>query len=172
MFKKKWHFWPLYAGGYSWGYLTKGWATRVRFRRSTRPLNMPMLNKKLSLENWGFLMSVFTKPLITCLTLLTRCQRHPVIKFKLSLIQRADDTNPCLKVESQADLEVLVFINVNCCIQDFNEMDLLTNNSETNYIHSSLRNQETLSTPSFIVDDVFLNVTDSVKSLGIYLEKR
>lgn len=47
----------------------------------------------------------------------------------------------------------------------------MTKHFETNYTKFSTRNQETASTSSLIVDDLVLEGGDSVKILGIHLDK-
>ena len=87
------------------------------------------------------------------------------------LVQYADDTTLCLRAKSKQDLEISSFIELNSCIQHFLKINLKTNSSKSSFVNFSLRPQVNEYQPAVLADDVILEDSDSVKFLGIYLDR-
>jgi exonuclease III len=93
------------------------------------------------------------------------------VKQHGELVLYADDTTLCFKEKTVEQLEIVSFIELNSCIQHFSEINLATNQSKSNMINFSLRQQEHAVRPAVCVDDVFLEETESTKFLGMYLDR-
>lgn len=87
------------------------------------------------------------------------------------IVQYADDTTLCFSAESIPALEIQAFVNLNLCIQQFERTQLSVNSSKTKYIHFSLRNHDHTLKPLVMVDDIILQETNSVKFLGVHLDR-
>lgn len=94
----------------------------------------------------------------------------PSVKQNGELVLYADDTTLCFKAKTVEELEIITFMELNSCIQYFSELNLATNQSKSNMINFSLRQQEHAVKPAASVDDVFLEETESTKFLGMYLD--
>lgn len=84
----------------------------------------------------------------------------------------ADDTTLLLKSKSKESLELQTFKDLNCCIQQFNEINLQTNASKSNFINFCLRstNSEEYG-PTVMIDDTIIEEAVAAKFLGIHLDR-
>lgn len=87
------------------------------------------------------------------------------------LVQYADDTTLYFKSNSKESLELRTFENLNACIQHFHQINLMTNASKSKYINFHLRPRSHDQGPIVMVDDTILEDTDSIKFLGIHLDR-
>ncbi|KAG8279115.1 hypothetical protein J6590_003920 [Homalodisca vitripennis] len=83
------------------------------------------------------------------------------------LVQYADDTTLCFKSKSIQELEITSFMELNTCIQYFNEMNQKTNQSKTIVVNFSLRQYGQIVRPAVFMDDNFLEENNSTKFLGM-----
>lgn len=86
------------------------------------------------------------------------------------IVQYADDTTLLFKSKSKESLEQQTYEDLNACIQHFHQINLQTNTSKSNFINFRLnqRNSEDL---AVMLDDTLLEEADSVKFLGIHLDR-
>jgi len=87
------------------------------------------------------------------------------------MVQYADDTTLCFNAKSKAELEMVTFTELNSTIQHFNELNLKTNSTKSNFIQFSLRQTSSSQSPSVILDDTEIEEVYSTKFLGVYLDR-
>ncbi len=89
------------------------------------------------------------------------------------IIQYADDTSLIFSSESTEDLEVVSNVDVNKCIQYFQDLNLLTNFIKSNFISFQLNLLASQSQfiQHIVVDKHSLAEVNCTKFLGIYLDK-
>ncbi len=87
------------------------------------------------------------------------------------LVQYADDTTLCIKANSCKELEEVTFIELNGVIQHFNNLNLKTNPTKSNFIQFRLRQIDSDNTPTIMLDESEIEEVYSTKFLGIYLDR-
>lgn len=86
-------------------------------------------------------------------------------------VQYADDTTLCFSANSKEELEVQTYLDLNSCSQFFNNINLVTNSSKSNFINFSLRNIDSDNGPSVMMAEVMLEEVYSTKFLGIHVDR-
>lgn len=76
----------------------------------------------------------------------------------------------CVKSKTFQDLEIMSFVDLSLCVQILCEVSLKTNNSKYEVVSFGLRQLEAVIQPVFVVDDLPLEVADSVNFLRIDTE--
>ena len=87
------------------------------------------------------------------------------------IVKYCDDANLCFKSKNVFNLEINTYVELNSCIQYFENINLQSNADKTNYMVFETRHTVNEYRPAVFLDEVLLDEVDSTKFLGIFLDK-